>query len=75
MKFRIEIELTDPKDGHWDYEVNIADMFQLVGTKARDLYLHAFASEVPLGRLVEIDGDATREVVADAIWDALAPLR
>lgn len=43
--------------------------------KARALYLQAFASDVPLGRLVEIDGDASREVVADAIWDALAPLR
>ena len=31
--------------------------------KARDLYLQAFASDVPLGRLVEIDGDATREGV------------
>ena len=43
--------------------------------KARALYLQAFASDVPLGRLVEIAGDASREVVADAIWDALAPLR
>jgi dTMP kinase len=43
--------------------------------KARALYLQAFASDVPLGRLVEIDGDASREAVADAIWDALAPLR
>jgi dTMP kinase len=43
--------------------------------KARALYLQAFASDVPLGRLIEIDGDASREVVADAIWDALAPLR
>jgi dTMP kinase len=43
--------------------------------KARDLYLKAFASDVPLGRLVEVDGDATRESVADAIWHALAPLR
>jgi len=43
--------------------------------KARDLYLHAFASDVPLGQLIEIAGDASREVVADAIWDALAPLR
>jgi hypothetical protein len=30
---------------------------------------------VPLGRLIEVDGDASREAVADAIWDALAPLR
>ena len=43
--------------------------------KARDLYRKAFASDVPLGRLVEIDGDASREAVADAIWDAVAPLR
>ena len=43
--------------------------------KARDLYLHAFASDVPLGQLIEIVGDGSREVVADAIWDALAPLR
>ena len=43
--------------------------------KARDLYLHAFASDVPLGRLIEVVGDASREAVADAIWDALAPLR
>jgi dTMP kinase len=43
--------------------------------RARELYLRAFASDVPLGRLVEFDGDASREVVADAIWDALAPLR
>ncbi|WP_395638597.1 dTMP kinase [Pseudolysinimonas sp.] len=43
--------------------------------KARALYLQAFASDVPLGRLVEIAGDASREQVADAIWDALAPLR
>ena len=43
--------------------------------KARNLYLQAFASDVPLGRLLEIVGDASREVVADAIWDALAPLR
>jgi len=43
--------------------------------KARALYLQAFASDVPLGRLVEIDGDASREVVADAIWSALEPLR
>jgi dTMP kinase len=43
--------------------------------RARELYLQAFASDVPLGRLVEIDGDASREAVADAVWDALAPLR
>lgn len=43
--------------------------------KARDLYLKAFASDVPLGRLIQVDGDASREEVADAIWDALAPLR
>lgn len=43
--------------------------------KARDLYLRAFADEVPLGALVTVDGDATREEVADAIWSALAPLR
>ncbi len=43
--------------------------------KARALYLQAFASDVPLGRLVEIDGDASRETVADAIWSALEPLR
>jgi len=43
--------------------------------KARALYRHAFESDVPLGRLIEIVGDASREVVADAIWDALAPLR
>ena len=43
--------------------------------KARDLYLQAFASDVPLGRLVEIPGDASREAVADAIWSALEPLR
>lgn len=43
--------------------------------KARDLYLQAFASDVPLGELIDVDGDGSREVVADAIWDALAPLR
>jgi dTMP kinase len=43
--------------------------------KARELYVQAFASDVPLGRLVEIDGDATREAVADAIWAALETLR
>lgn len=43
--------------------------------KARDLYRQAFASDVPLGRLIEIDGDASREEVADAVWTALEPLR
>ncbi len=43
--------------------------------KARELYLQAFRSEVPLGELIEIVGDASREVVADAIWDALARVR
>ncbi|WP_309713108.1 dTMP kinase [Pseudolysinimonas sp.] len=43
--------------------------------KARDLYRQAFASDVPLGRLVEVDGDATRDEVADRIWGALADLR
>jgi dTMP kinase len=43
--------------------------------KARALYLQAFASDVPLGRLVEVDGSASREAVADAIWAALEPLR
>lgn len=43
--------------------------------KARELYVKAFASDVPLGRLIEVDGDSSREAVADAIWDALAPLR
>jgi len=43
--------------------------------KAHELYLQAFASDVPLGRLVEVDGDATREQVADAIWAAIADLR
>jgi dTMP kinase len=43
--------------------------------KARELYRHAFASDVPLGRLIEVDGDASREAVADAIWAALAPFR
>lgn len=43
--------------------------------KARELYLRAFASDMPLGRLVEVDGDAERESVADAIWTALEPLR
>jgi dTMP kinase len=43
--------------------------------KARELYLQAFASDVPLGRLIEIDGDASREIVADAIWSSLEPLR
>ncbi|MEO5534834.1 MAG: dTMP kinase [Pseudolysinimonas sp.] len=43
--------------------------------KARELYVQAFASEVPVGRLIEVDGDSSREAVADAIWDALAPLR
>lgn len=42
---------------------------------ARDLYLQAFASDVPLGRLVTVDGDAPRDVVADAIWSALEALR
>lgn len=40
--------------------------------RARELYLQAFASDVPLGRLVEVDGDASRETVADGIWAALA---
>ena len=43
--------------------------------KARELYLRAFASDVPLGRLVEVDGDGEREAVADAIWASLEPLR
>lgn len=43
--------------------------------KARALYRRAFAGDVQLGQLVEVAGDASREVVADAIWDALAPLR
>jgi dTMP kinase len=43
--------------------------------KARSLYRQAFASDVPLGQLIEIAGDGSREVVADAIWHALAPLR
>ncbi len=43
--------------------------------KARELYLQAFASDVPLGSLVTIDGDGAREAVADAIWAALSPLR
>jgi dTMP kinase len=43
--------------------------------KARELYLQAFASDVPLGRLVTIAGDASRESVAAAIWDALASVR
>jgi thymidylate kinase len=43
--------------------------------KARALYLQAFRSEVPLGALVEVDGDGSRESVADAIWAALEPFR
>jgi dTMP kinase len=43
--------------------------------KARELYLQAFASDVPLGRLVSVGGDDSRENVADAIWSALEPLR
>jgi len=43
--------------------------------KARELYVQAFASDIPLGTLVEVDGDADRESVADAIWAALAPFR
>lgn len=43
--------------------------------RARELYLRAFGSDVPLGTLVEVDGDGDREVVADAIWAALEPLR
>lgn len=43
--------------------------------KARALYLQAFASDVPLGRLVTVDGDGTPEEVADAIWTELASLR
>lgn len=43
--------------------------------KARELYRQAFASEVPLGRFIEVDGNASRESVADAIWSALGPLR
>jgi len=42
--------------------------------KARELYLRAFR-EVPLGTLVSVDGAGEREVVADAIWAALEPLR
>ena len=42
---------------------------------ARELYLQAFASEMPLGRLVEVDGAGEREAVADAIWTALEPFR
>lgn len=43
--------------------------------KARDLYLQAFASDIPLGALVEVDGDGEREAVADAIWAGLAAFR
>lgn len=43
--------------------------------RARALYLQAFASDVPLGRLIDVAGDGDREAVADAIWESLAPLR
>lgn len=43
--------------------------------RARALYLQAFASDVPLGHLIAIDGDADRDTVASAIWTALAPMR
>lgn len=43
--------------------------------RARALYLQAFASDVPLGHLIEVAGDGDREAVADAIWESLAPLR
>jgi len=43
--------------------------------RARELYRQAFASDVPLGSLITVDGDGSREGVADAIWAALAPLR
>lgn len=43
--------------------------------RARQLYLQAFASDVPLGSLVTIDGNGSRESVADAIWTALARFR
>ncbi len=43
--------------------------------KARELYLQAFADDIPLGTLVEVEGDQDRETVADAIWAALEPLR
>jgi len=43
--------------------------------KARDLYLQAFQSDVPLGELVTVDGDGSRDEVADAIWASLARFR
>lgn len=42
---------------------------------ARDLYVRAFASDVPLGAFVTVNGDGTVDEVADAIWAALEPLR
>ncbi len=42
---------------------------------ARDLYLRAFASDAPVGRLLTVDGDGAADDVADAIWDALGDLR
>lgn len=42
--------------------------------RARSLYLTAFASDVPLGRLATVDGDGSKDGVADAVWAAVADL-
>lgn len=43
--------------------------------RARELYLRAFGSDAPLGRLLVVDGDGSVDAVADAVWDALGDLR
>lgn len=42
---------------------------------ARELYLQAFDSDVPLGRVVTVDGAPDPDAVHAAIWDALGDLR
>lgn len=42
---------------------------------ARELYLRAFASDVPLGRVLTVDGAPAADVVAEAIWRSLGELR
>jgi len=41
--------------------------------EARELYLRALASDVPLGRVVTVDGDRPQQDVAAAIWTELEP--
>lgn len=43
--------------------------------RARELYVQAFASDVPLGRVVTVDGAPEPDAVHAAIWDALGDIR